>query len=66
MVAAQPGRVCLIPVSYVSPGIGHSGEVTRVKIAPNKQHMVSVSTDGGILRWELPPLHSPPKPSVTA
>ena len=79
MVAAQPGRVCLIPVAYgsstawscvldpsisCSPGIGHSGEVTRVKIAPNKQHMVSVSTDGGILRWELPPLHSPPSPGA--
>ena len=47
----------------LAAGIGHSGEVTRVKIAPNKQHMVSVSTDGGILRWELPPLCPPPPPA---
>jgi len=35
-------------------GIGHSGEVTRLKICPLQQHIVSVSTDGAVLRWKFP------------
>lgn len=35
-------------------GMGHSGEVTRVKIAPDGRHIVSVSADGAILRWRYP------------
>lgn len=35
-------------------GIGHSAEVTKVKISPNGQHILSVSVDGAILRWKFP------------
>lgn len=35
-------------------GIGHSGNITRVRMSPDGQHVVSVSEDGGILRWRLP------------
>ena len=35
-------------------GIGHSGNITRVCVSPDGQHVVSVSEDGGILRWRLP------------
>lgn len=35
-------------------GVGHSGEVTAVKIAPDGQSIVSVSADGAILRWRFP------------
>ena len=35
-------------------GVGHSGDITRVKVAPNGQHIVSVSEDGAILRWRYP------------
>lgn len=38
----------------LTQGTGHSGEITRVKIAPNGKHMVSVSADGAIIRWKLP------------
>lgn len=37
-------------------GLGHSGEITRVKIAPDGRHIVSVSADGAIIRWRIPPL----------
>ena len=37
-----------------SIGIGHSGEITRVKIAPDGKHLVSVSADGAIIRWRMP------------
>ena len=39
---------------FYSQGVGHSGEITRVKIAPNGKHMVSVSADGAIVRWKMP------------
>ncbi len=39
---------------YYSQGIGHSGEITRIKIAPNGKHIVSVSADGAIIRWRIP------------
>ena len=35
-------------------GIGHSASITQAKICPNKQHILSVSTDGAILRWSFP------------
>ena len=35
-------------------GVGHSGDITRVKVAPDGQHIVSVSEDGAILRWRYP------------
>lgn len=38
-------------------GLGHSAPVTRVKISPDEQHIISVSTDGAILRWTFP--HKP-------
>lgn len=34
-------------------GVGHSGEVTKVKVSPDGYHAVSVSVDGAILRWQL-------------
>ena len=35
-------------------GIGHSGNVTRAKISPDGSCIVSVSADGGILKWRYP------------
>ena len=35
-------------------GVGHSAEITRVKIDPDGGHIVSVSTDGAVLRWRYP------------
>ncbi|NXU47301.1 CFA52 protein, partial [Turnix velox] len=37
-------------------GVGHSGNITRLKICPEKQHIVSVSADGAILLWKYPDL----------
>jgi len=35
-------------------GLGHSGDINRVKICPNNRHIVSVSADGAVLRWRFP------------
>lgn len=35
-------------------GIGHSASITRAKICPNSRHILSVSSDGAILRWSFP------------
>ena len=35
-------------------GVGHSAEVSRVRVAPDGCHVVSVSVDGAILRWRMP------------
>ncbi|XP_078426734.1 cilia- and flagella-associated protein 52 [Cetorhinus maximus] len=35
-------------------GIGHSGAINRVKISPFAKHIISVSSDGAILRWRYP------------
>lgn len=35
-------------------GVGHSGNITRVKISPDGSCIVSVSADGGILKWRYP------------
>ena len=35
-------------------GVGHSGEVTAVRISPDGKTIVSVSADGAILRWRFP------------
>ncbi|NXJ65043.1 CFA52 protein, partial [Rostratula benghalensis] len=37
-------------------GVGHSGRITRLKICPEKKHIVSVSADGAILLWKYPEL----------
>ena len=37
-------------------GRGHSGEINRVMIASDGKHLVSVSADGAIIRWEMPPI----------
>uniref|UniRef100_V9KQM2 Cilia- and flagella-associated protein 52 n=2 Tax=Callorhinchus milii TaxID=7868 RepID=V9KQM2_CALMI len=37
-------------------GIGHSGTINRLKISPDMIHIISVSTDGAILRWKFPHL----------
>jgi len=39
-------------VSHV--GIGHSGNVLRVRVCPNLQYIVSVSQDGAVLIWKFP------------
>ncbi|KAM8945316.1 cilia- and flagella-associated protein 52 [Pelodytes ibericus] len=39
-------------VSHV--GIGHSGSISRLKICPLSKSIISVSTDGAILRWKYP------------
>ncbi|CAI8045501.1 Cilia- and flagella-associated protein 52 [Geodia barretti] len=46
-------------------GIGHSAEVTKVKVAPNGCHAVSVSVDGAILRWKMLPTALLGPPSST-
>ncbi|NXL84808.1 CFA52 protein, partial [Alectura lathami] len=35
-------------------GVGHSGNITRLKICPGNKHIVSVSADGAILLWKYP------------
>ncbi|GCB71109.1 cilia- and flagella-associated protein 52 isoform X1 [Scyliorhinus torazame] len=35
-------------------GVGHSGTINRIKISPSMKHMISVSSDGAILRWRYP------------
>lgn len=35
-------------------GLGHSGSISRVVIAPDEQHIVSVGTEGGIFIWKVP------------
>ncbi|XP_067914795.1 cilia- and flagella-associated protein 52 isoform X2 [Heterodontus francisci] len=35
-------------------GIGHSGTINRIKISPSMNHIISVSSDGAILRWKYP------------
>lgn len=35
-------------------GVGHSAEISKVKVAPDGCHVVSVSVDGAILRWKMP------------
>ncbi|XP_054078022.1 cilia- and flagella-associated protein 52 [Rissa tridactyla] len=37
-------------------GVGHSGNITRLKICPEKKYIVSVSADGAILLWKYPDL----------
>ncbi|KAK2564018.1 Cilia- and flagella-associated protein 52 [Acropora cervicornis] len=35
-------------------GKGHGGGIARVKVCPNCKWIVSVGTDGSILRWKYP------------
>ncbi|XP_074647613.1 cilia- and flagella-associated protein 52-like [Tubulanus polymorphus] len=35
-------------------GVGHSGNINRVKISPNDEYIISVSQDGAILVWKFP------------
>jgi len=35
-------------------GMGHSGDINRVKICPQAKHIISVSADGAVLRWRFP------------
>ncbi|KAJ1130550.1 hypothetical protein NDU88_008901 [Pleurodeles waltl] len=35
-------------------GIGHSGSITRLRICPFNKCIISVSADGGIIRWKYP------------
>uniref|UniRef100_A0A8C5R5C0 Cilia- and flagella-associated protein 52 n=1 Tax=Leptobrachium leishanense TaxID=445787 RepID=A0A8C5R5C0_9ANUR len=35
-------------------GIGHSGSISRLKICPLSRCIISISTDGAILRWKYP------------
>jgi len=35
-------------------GLGHSGSVNSVKIAPNSEFAVSVGSEGGIFIWKIP------------
>ncbi|NXV80804.1 CFA52 protein, partial [Atlantisia rogersi] len=37
-------------------GVGHSGNITRLKICPGNKFIVSVSADGAILLWTYPNL----------
>lgn len=36
-------------------GVGHSGGITRIAIAPNQQFFVSTGSEGGIFVWKMPP-----------
>ncbi len=33
-------------------GVGHSTEITKIKIAPDNRSVVSVSIDGAVLLWK--------------
>ncbi|KAK2514630.1 hypothetical protein Q9233_014786 [Columba guinea] len=35
-------------------GVGHSGNITRLKICPANKYIVSVSADGAVLIWKQP------------
>jgi WD40 repeat protein len=35
-------------------GLGHSTDITKVKVSPDGKQIVSVSAEGAIFRWELP------------
>uniref|UniRef100_A0A8C0EGU5 Cilia- and flagella-associated protein 52 n=1 Tax=Bubo bubo TaxID=30461 RepID=A0A8C0EGU5_BUBBB len=35
-------------------GVGHSGNISRLKICPGNKYIVSVSADGAILLWKYP------------
>ncbi|XP_061088877.1 cilia- and flagella-associated protein 52 [Conger conger] len=35
-------------------GIGHSGNITSVRVCPNSRYIISSSADGAILRWRYP------------
>ncbi|XP_039596390.1 cilia- and flagella-associated protein 52 [Polypterus senegalus] len=35
-------------------GVGHSGNITGLKICPNSHWIISISADGAILRWKFP------------
>ncbi|XP_064903899.1 uncharacterized protein LOC135577709 [Columba livia] len=35
-------------------GVGHSGNITRLKICPANKYMVSVNADGAVLIWKQP------------
>ncbi|MBN3295417.1 CFA52 protein, partial [Amia calva] len=35
-------------------GVGHSGNITRVKICSNSRYIISTSADGAVLRWRYP------------
>jgi WD40 repeat protein len=39
-------------------GVGHSGEVTALAVAPDKSAVVSVGAEGGIFIWDYmrPPM----------
>lgn len=36
-------------------GVGHSSAVQRLRICPNNKLLVSVSDDGAIFLWKMPP-----------
>ncbi|XP_074777942.1 cilia- and flagella-associated protein 52 [Athene noctua] len=38
-------------------GVGHSGNISRLKICPGNKYIVSVSADGAILLWKYPDSH---------
>lgn len=40
-------------------GFGHSGAITRCKIDPAQETVVSVSTDGAVLIWDYPHAYNP-------
>jgi WD40 repeat protein len=35
-------------------GVGHSGGITKIAIAPNQQFFVSTGSEGGIFVWKTP------------
>jgi len=40
-------------ICYYS-GVGHSGAVTKIAIAPNQKFVVSVGSEGSIFMWHMP------------
>jgi cilia- and flagella-associated protein 52 len=41
-------------------GLGHSGGVTKVAVAPDQRLIVSVGDEGAVLLWNVPPQYAPP------
>ncbi|KFQ22946.1 WD repeat-containing protein 16, partial [Mesitornis unicolor] len=43
-----------IEAAVTHVGVGHGGNITRVKLCPGNKYIVSVSADGAILVWKHP------------
>lgn len=61
LLSSYPNVVCCSPqvwkydeglVTHI--GTGHGGGIAGVKICPNQKWIITIGTDGSILRWKYP------------